>query len=132
MVNYIDEEVEKRNNSSKEIGKIYKNTVQEITERLAKAHEELENEILYRSTYLASVSVEIQRIITEIDSKIYFLKHQFYNADQSTYISMYNMFTKYMKEELIPNLDLLCNLSFEQITTNLYHVEKKDNDNLKN
>lgn len=132
MVNYIDEEVEKRNSSSKEIGKMYKNAVQEITERLAKAHEELENEILYRSTYLASVSVEIQRIIVEIDTKIYFLKHQYYNADQSTYIAMSNMFSRYMKDELIPNLELLCNLGFEQITTNLYHVEKKDNDNIKN
>jgi len=128
MINYIDEEVEKRQTSSKEIGKMYKKAVEEITERLAKAQEDLDNEILFRSTYLASVSVEIQRIINEIDTKINFLKHQYLYADQSTYISMSNMFSKYMKEELIPNLELLCNLGFEQITTNLYHVEKKDND----
>lgn len=131
MLIYIDEEMEKRNNSTKEISKLYKNAVQEINERLAKAQEELDNEILFRSTYLASVSVEIQRIITEIDTKIVFLKNQYSNADMSTYIAMSNMFSKYMKEELLPNLDLLCNINFEQITTNLFSVEKKDNENLK-
>ncbi len=131
MLIYIDEEMEKRNNSTKEISKLYKNAVQEINERLAKAQEELDNEILFRSTYLASVSVEIQRIITEIDTKIVFLKNQYSNADMSTYIAMSNMFSKYMKEELLPNLDLLCNINFEQITTNLFSVEKKENENLK-
>lgn len=132
MIAFIDEEMEKRNSNSKEIQKLYKSVINEINERLDKAQEELENEVLFRSTYLASVSVEIQRLISEIDSKCSFLKSQYVNADQSTFISMSNMFNKYMKEELIPNLDMLCNLGFDQITSNLYHIEKKEQDQNKN
>ena len=132
MLIFIDEEIEKRQTSVKEIQKIHKSALQEVNDKLAKVQEELENEILFRSTYLASISVEIQRLISEIDSKIYFLKHQFMNADMSTYISMSNMFNKYMKDELIPNLDMLCNLGFDQITQNLYNIEKKDTDINKN
>lgn len=131
MVGFIDDEVEIRKATSKEILKLYNKAVAELDSRKSKAHDDLDNEINFRATYLASISVEIQRIINEIDSKISFLKHQYEHADQSTYIAMSNQFTKYMREELIPNLELLCEISFEKITVNLYYIEKRDNENMK-
>lgn len=126
--NFIEEEIENRNANTKNLQKNYKNQINDINNRLKEAQEELENEVLVRSTYLASITVELQRIICEFDSKIHFLKQMYFNSDQSTYICMVNMFNKYMKEELIPNLDLLSDLGYEQITTNLFTIEKKEND----
>lgn len=132
-MNYaIDNEIDKRKASSKEVQKLFKAYSQSIMERLNKSQEELESEILFRTTYLASILMELQRIIAEIESKINFVKNQYHNADQSTFIAMTLMFNRYMKEEVIPNLEMLCNVNFEGISSSLYRIEKKEqNDILK-
>jgi hypothetical protein len=111
----------------REVQKKHKEKILEINMKLNQNKDILENEILKRCTFLASRSVEIQRIVSEIDSKKYFLKQQFANSDQSTYISMLGVFEKYMIEELFVNLDLLLKDSrYEDIQSELYIIEKKE------
>lgn len=127
FLSFIDKEIEQRMSKIREVQKKHKEKILEINMKLNQNKDILENEILKRCTFLASRSVEIQRIVSEIDSKKYFLKQQFANSDQSTYISMLGVFEKYMIEELFVNLDLLLKDSrYEDIQSELYIIEKKE------
>jgi hypothetical protein len=95
-------------------------------ERLYLAIAELQSEVLNRTTYLSSISVELQRLITEIDTKISFIKNMYSNTDNATFIALTNVFNEYMKKDLIHNLEIMMNVNIEGITQNLFKVEKKD------
>jgi len=91
-----------------------------------KTKTDLEKEVLDRCSYLASISIELQRLISEIDNKVNFLKHQYYNSDNATYISMKIIFMSYMKNEVIPNLELLMSINFDGITSQLWELRKNE------
>ena len=61
-----------------------------------------------RQTFLCCIFIEIQRIIKEIDSKIIFIKNQRNNVDVSTFLYMYHIYSLYMNNELVTNLNYLC------------------------
>ena len=86
----------------------------------------LEKEVLDRCSYLASISIELQRLISEIDNKANFLKHQYTHSDNAKYISMTIIFMNYMKNEVIPNLELLMSINYDGITNQLYDLRKNE------
>ena len=87
-----------------------------IKEKFKIKTEELQKEILSRCSILASISVELQRLNSEIDNKINFLKSLMNNSEKSTLIALTTVFNDYMENELIPNIDLILNTNLEGIT----------------
>lgn len=106
--------------------KKYTEAKKNLDDRLLQAYEKLHKEIINRCTYLASLSLELQRINTEIESKAAFIKAQQQNADYATYISMATVFNNYIKSELIPNMELLININYDSISSGLFEMKKKD------
>jgi hypothetical protein len=87
-----------------------------IEERIGSKVDEFQKEILSRCSFLASISIELQRLNSEIDNKINFLKSIMYNSEKSTLIALTTVFNDYMENELIPNIDLILNMNLEGIT----------------
>ncbi len=102
------------------------NSFSNLDERLYKAYDDLHKEIVHRCTYLASLSLELQRINTEIEAKIAFIRNQFHNADYATHIAMTTVFNNYMRNELLYNLEMLMNINYEGISNGIFEIKKKD------
>ena len=79
-----------------------------------------------RQTFLCCIFMEIQRILKEIDSKIIFIKNQRNNVDVSTFLYMNQIYQLYMKNELIANLEYLCNSPLELSTKPIITLLDKD------
>ena len=79
-----------------------------------------------RQTFLCCIFMEIQRIIKEIDSKIIFIKNQRNNVDVSTFLYMNQIYLLYMHDELIVNLDYLCQTNLEISAKNIIAINDKD------
>jgi hypothetical protein len=126
MIINIDSELEDRDKSSREIQRIFSDYQTKSQERLYQAIDELQHEILNRCSYLASISVELQRLITEIDTKITFIKSLYSNTDNATFIALTNVFNDYMRKDVIHNLEMMININIEGITQNIFRVEKRD------
>jgi len=105
---------------------IFQNIENTIYKRKNKIQHSLDSETLARCTYLASMSIEFQRLISEIDSKISFIRNQHYNADSATYINMTKCFDKYMREDMVHNLDILLNTNLDGITKSLHKFVEID------
>jgi hypothetical protein len=127
MIINIDTELEERDKGSREIQRIFSDYQLKWGERLHKSLDDFQHEILSRCSYLASISVELQRLITEIDTKIMFLKSIYSNTDNATFIALTNVFNEYMKNDVIRNLEMMINIIIEGITQNIFRIEKKDN-----
>jgi hypothetical protein len=112
--------------------KLQQNYQSALQDREKKAKDELEAEVLSRCSYLASITIELQRCMSEIESKTAFLRNQFNNADHATHISMTNVFNNYMKQDVFQNIDMLVNINFEGISTNLYKIEKREQSEYRN
>jgi hypothetical protein len=97
-----------------------------LIDRIKDAQDELKAEGLNRCAFLASISVELQRILLEIDSKISFIRNMYANSDHATFIAMITVFDDYMKKDVLHNLEMLLNINTEGIGTNLYKSEKMD------
>jgi hypothetical protein len=98
-------------------------------ERKQKLIEEVELDSLYRIMWLTSIASELQRIISEIDYKIYFLKNAYVNGDHGTYIAMTNAYAAYLKKFIFPQLEVLLSAEYkkasEPIIPEKEEVEKK-------
>ena len=126
----ISSELEEREKNAKEIQKLIQQYENSLYERKRKALIDIDTEVLSRNTYLASVTMELQRIVSEIDSKITFLRNINYNSDCATYINLSNVFNKYMKEEVFHNIEMLININLEGISSPFYLIEKKEQSDL--
>ena len=102
----------------------FSTTDKNINNRMIKTKTDLEKEVLDRCAYLASISIELQRLISEIENKVNFLKHQYHNTDNATYISMTIIFMNYMKNEVISNLELLMSINYDGITNHLWELKR--------
>ena len=92
----------------------------------SKKEEKMYEEGYARQTFLCCIFMEIQRIIKEIDSKIIFIKNQRNNVDVSTFLYMNQIYQLYMKNELIANLEYLCNSPSELSTKPIITLLDKD------
>jgi hypothetical protein len=126
MILNIDAELEDRDKSAREIQRLTSDYQQKLSERIKVAQDSLQKEGLNRCAFLASISVELQRILFEIESKISFIKNLYQNADHATFIAMSNCFNEYMKKDLLANLEMIMGVNTENIGQNLYKVEKID------
>ncbi len=63
---------------------------------------------------LSSVASELQRLISEIDYKVHFLKSTYINGDHSTYIAMTNAFARYYKKFILPQFELLSSTEYKK------------------
>jgi hypothetical protein len=80
-----------------------------------------------RCAFLTSISIELQRLLLEIENKVFFIKNLYNNCDHATFIAMSNIFDEYMKKDVLINLEMLLNVNTDGIGSNLYKVEKPDN-----
>jgi hypothetical protein len=119
-------EMDEKEKNSREIQRVIQSYENDLYERKRKALVSLESETLARCTYLASLSIELQRLSSEIESKASFIRNQYVNADNATYINMTNIFNKYMKDDLFHNVDMLVNLNLENITQPFHKIEQKE------
>lgn len=127
----VDSELEERNKNSEIVQSLFQKYQADLHSRLKDAQEKVQREILSRCTFLSSITIELHRTIVELDSKVIFLKAQFANADNATYLAMSVQFQNYVKNEVLPNLDLLININFDGITNSLFKLEKRDQIDLK-
>ena len=107
--------MEEKEKSAREIQKVIGAFETSMLERRKKLVEEVEIETLNRGSILASITIELQRMLAEIDGKVTFLKYQYNHADNSTYIAMSNVFIEYMKKEVFENLDMLLSIKLDSL-----------------
>jgi hypothetical protein len=74
---------------------------------------------------LASLSTELQRILTDLDYKYSFIKLQYTNSDHATYIAMANVFINYVKDDVMPNIKLLLDKSLVGYNEDIVQVTHK-------
>lgn len=126
---YIDDYLNKYNADSKELENTLNIGENELMESKIKNLRNVEQEALTRNTYLASLCIEMQRYINDIESKYAFLNLQKNNADMATYISMVNMFEKYITE-LTENFYVhMSRANIETITEKLVEMDTKTGSN---
>jgi hypothetical protein len=113
----------------REIQKVVKDLDTSILERKKGLIQEVETEALSRSICLASMSMELQRLISEIDIKMNFMRNQFHNTDHSTYISMTNVFIEHMKKDVLHQVDMITNTELERIKDPI--INERENDRKK-
>lgn len=88
----------------------------EINEKKKNLIEEVLNEARDRTAYIASISAEASRIISELDGKINYIKHLHSNVDHSTYLSMSNSFIDHIQKDVLHNIDLLLATDLDKIS----------------
>lgn len=98
----------------------YNNFKLDIDSRKDLALEELSKEITNRSSYLASLACELQRIIHEIENRSKFINELYNQSDTSTFIALNNINNQYIKNELIPNLTSLLDLDVDSLNVKYY------------
>ena len=110
----------------KKIDKYEKEYCQELDDDKNDNLKKMYDEGFARQTFLCCIFMEIQRIIKEIDSKIIFIKNQRNNVDVSTFLYMNQIYLLYMHDELIVNLDYLCQTNLEISAKNIIAINDKD------
>jgi len=123
----IDFEMDEREKNAKEIQEVYTSSLQKIEERQKEDYDRLNKEIIHRCTYLASISLELQRLNSEIESKIAFLRNQYNNTDHATFIALTSVFSNYMKIEVMHNIDILMGINYEGISNKLFDTNGSQN-----
>ena len=129
-INSVCEEIVRRFTYAEDIwnkiDKYEKEYLQELEDDKNENLKKMYAEGFARQTFLCCIFIEIQRIIKEIDSKIIFIKNQRNNVDVSTFLYMYHIYSLYMNNELVTNLNYLCSSNLEIANKNIVTVNDKD------
>ena len=129
-INSVCEEIDRRLAYAEDvwnkIDKYEKEYLQELEDDKNENLKKMYAEGFARQTFLCCIFIEIQRIIKEIDSKIIFIKNQRNNVDVSTFLYMYHIYSLYMNNELVTNLNYLCSSNLEIANKNIVTVNDKD------
>ena len=96
-----------------------------LKEKSTKTKEELKDEMRARLVYLNSISMELNRILSDFKSKEAFIKEAFKTENSADFIGMYIQFQNYVAKEIVRNSKLLQESNIDMISKKMTRIEKK-------
>ncbi len=100
-----------------------------IESRKATIVEKTLTEAKDRAAFLSSISAETHRLMTEVDSKINYIKHLYNNVDQSTYLAMSNAFNENIRKDVLTNIETLLRMEHKSISLDQIITKPDDKNN---
>ncbi len=88
-----------------------------------KVIKDVNNEAASKMKYVASLQAEVFRLSQDLESKLNFMRQQFYTADVASYIYFRNIFDDWVKNDLEPMFTILSSVDLTFVTESIL---KKD------